>query len=344
MSGQTASLVRAAWYRETGPASSVLEVGDLPDGMIGTPGPGDVALRIHASGINPADVKRRAGWGGLSMTHELIVPHADGAGVIEAVGESVTGFEPGDRVWMRNAQGGYGEAGRAYGTAAERICLPAEQVFKLPSSLDFAAGACLGIPALTAYDAVFADGSVGGKTVLVTGAAGAVGHFAAQFALSAGARVIATVSDAEKAAHVQSCGVDDIIMRHDEDVVARVLDLTDGRGVDRVVEVDFGANLEATRRLLKPHSVVAAYSSTAVPEPVLPYYDFAFCGATLRFVQGFLLTPDVLSNATTFIDGLAETGKLQVAIAARFPLERIAEAHEMVEGGTAIGNVVIEVP
>ena len=322
----------------------MLEVGTLADDVTGSPGPGDAVVRLHASGINPADVKRRAGWGGFSMTHEMIIPHADGAGVIERVGEAVSGLEAGDRVWMRNAQGGYGEAGRAYGTAAERICLPADQVFRLPPSLDFAAGACLGIPALTAYDAVFANGPVAGKTVLVTGAAGAVGHFAAQFALAGGARVIATVSNAQKAAHTRACGVEDIILRHDENVADRVLDLTNGEGVDRIVEVDFGANLETTRRLLKPHSVVAAYSSTVVPEPVLPYYDFAFRGATLRFVQGFLLTPSVLADAVAFIDELAKAGRLQVAVAERLPLDRIAEAHDMVETGAAIGNVVIEIP
>ena len=335
--------MRAAWYRKTGPAADVLEVGDLSDNLIGPPAAGEVTVRLQASGVNPADVKRRAGWGGSTMDHDIVVPHADGAGTVEAVGAGSDTSLIGTRVWVRNGQGGYGEAGRAFGTAAQRIVLPRDQVIRLPEGLDFAAGACLGIPALTAYHAVFADGPVTGKTILITGAAGAVAHFAVQFALADGARVIATVSSPEKVEHVVGVGVADIIQRHDEDIAARVIDLTRGGGVDRVVEVDFGANLDVTRRVLKPGAVVAAYSSTAVPEPVLPYYDFAFRGATLRFIQGYLLTPRVVESAVAFIDGLARQGKLRAAIARHLPLSRIAEAHEAVESGRIIGNVVVEI-
>ncbi|MEM9108062.1 MAG: NADPH:quinone reductase [Pseudomonadota bacterium] len=335
--------MRAAWYRGTGPASSVLEVGSLPEGAPGRPKSREVRIRLETSGINPADVKRRAGWGGMEMDHPLVVPHADGAGVVTATGRGVDNDWRGRRVWLRNAQGGYGEAGRALGTAAQEINLPIDQVFALPDALGFAEGACLGIPALTAYEAVFADGSIDGQTILVTGAAGAVGHFAAQFALAGGARVIATVSSAEKAEHVRAIGVHDIVQRHEEDVARRVVELTRGEGVDRIVEVDFGANLGVTRALLKPHTIVAAYSSTAVPEPVLPYYAFAFRGAVLRFVQGFLLRPETVTAAVRLIDSLAQSGKLQVAIATRFPLDEIARAHELVESGTAVGNVVVDI-
>lgn len=315
----------------------------MPDGAPGRPKSREVRIRLETSGINPADVKRRAGWGGMQMEHPLVVPHADGAGVVTATGREVDNDWKGRRVWVRNAQGGYGEAGRAFGTAAREINLPVDQVFELPEALGFAEGACLGIPALTAYEAVFADGPVDGQTVLVTGAAGAVGHFAAQFAMAGGARVIGTVSSPEKAAHVRSIGVHDIVLRHQEDVAQKVLDLTRGAGVDRIVEVDFGANLDITSAVLKRHSVVAAYSSTGVPEPVLPYYTFAFRGAALRFVQGFLLVPETVSAAVQLIDSLAQSGKLHVAIAARFPLDQIAAAHELVESGTAIGNVVVDI-
>lgn len=333
--------MRAAWYKRTGQAADVIEIGDLPEDMLGPLSRGDVRVQLRASGINPADVKRRAGWGGSTMQHEMVIPHADGAGIVEAVGNGVPNSMVGQRVWLHNGQGGYGEAGRAFGTAAEIIQLPADQVFPLPDRLDFAEGACLGIPALTAYHAVFADGPVSGKTVLVTGAAGAVGHFAIQFALGGGARVIATVSTEEKAAHVAAAGVKDILFRHDEDIAERVMALTGGSGVDRIVEVDFGANLDVIRKILKPRAVVAAYSSTAVPEPKLPYYDFAFRGATLRFIQGFLLSPDIIEAATALIGEMASRDALQVAIAARLPLEEIVSAHETVESGKAIGNVVL---
>ncbi|MCR9138709.1 MAG: NADPH:quinone reductase [Alphaproteobacteria bacterium] len=335
--------MRAAWYTRTGTAAEVLELGDLPPETLGPLSPGEVKIQLCASGINPADVKRRAGWGGSNMQHDLVIPHADGAGVVEAVGEGVPDSLVGQRVWLHNAQGGYGEAGRAFGTAAETIQLPASQVFALPDQLDFADGACLGIPALTAFHAVFADGPVSGKTILVTGAAGAVGHFAAQFARDAGAHVIATVSTEEKAAHVADIGVHDIIFRHNEDVAERVLTLTGGEGADRIVEVDFGANLDVIQKILKPGAVIAAYSSTAVPEPTLPYYAFAFRGATLRFIQGFLLSPEVIGAATELIGKMAARDALKVAIAARLPLNKIVEAHEMVESGNAIGNVVLDV-
>lgn len=335
--------MRATWYKRTGPAAEVVEIGDLAEGALGPLLSGDVRVEMRASGINPADVKRRAGWGGSSMQHDMVIPHADGSGVVTAVGDGVSNSLVGQRVWVHNGQGGYGEAGRAFGTAAEVIQLPASQAFRLPDNLDFAQGACLGIPALTAYHAVYADGPVSGKTILVTGAAGAVGHFAAQFAIAGGARVIATVSSEEKAAHVARTGVSDILFRHTEDVAERIMALTDGKGVDRIVEVDFGANLDVIQKILKPAAVIAAYSSTAVPEPTLPYYAFAFRGATLRFIQGFLLSPEVIRAATILIDDMASRDALQVAIAARMPLERIVEAHELLESGRAIGNIVLDV-
>ena len=335
--------MRAAWYRKTGAAADVLEVGEMPTIPGSPPGPEEVEIRLHASGINPADVKRRAGWGGSTMDHERVVPHADGAGVVVSVGTNVRDLREGQRVWVHNAQGGYGVAGRAFGTAAESVVLSAEQVFELPDAMGFAEGACLGIPALTAYLAVHADGPVQGQTVLVTGAAGAVGHFAAQFAQSAGARVIATVSTEDKAIHVARTGVSDVLQRHDDDLAERILDLTDGAGVDRIVEVDFGANLDTTTKLLKPGSVVAAYSSTAVPEPVLPYYSFAFRGATLRFIQGFLVKPETVKAALAEIKRLSVENRLNVAIDSTFGLDEIIEAHQRVESGETIGNVVLNI-
>ncbi|RMH49245.1 MAG: NADPH:quinone reductase, partial [Alphaproteobacteria bacterium] len=181
--------MRAAVYRRTGPAEEVLTVEDLPDPV---PGPGEVLVRVHASGVNPADVKRRGGWLGQRMDHPLVIPHADGAGEIIATGPGVDPARRGQRVWLWNAQGGYGGPGRAFGTAAELCALPQSQAVPLPAALSFAQGACLGIPAMTAHRAVFADGPVAGRTILVAGAGGAVGHFAVQFAAAAGARVIGT--------------------------------------------------------------------------------------------------------------------------------------------------------
>lgn len=327
----------AAFYTRTGPAAEVLSVGEMAPPI---PGPGEVLVRVHASGINPADVKRRGGWRGMGMDHPLIIPHTDGAGEIVAVGEGVDRDRIGERVWLWNAQGGYGEAGRAFGTAAEFIAIASHQAVRLADSLTYADGANLGVPAMTAHRAVFADGPVAGQTIFVNGAAGAVGHFAVQMAVAGGARVIGTVSNQEAAAHVMDAGAFATIDRKTEDVAMRVLELTEGQGVDRIVEVDFGANLELDAAVLKRNGTVAAYSSSSDPTPVLPYYAFASKGANLRFIQGFLIPEDQRLAGEKTIAELADAGRLSVGIGATFPLRDIAKAHERVERG-GLGNVVV---
>jgi NADPH:quinone reductase len=326
--------MRAAWYDRTGPAGEVLQVGDLPDPVAG---PGEVLVRVAASGINPADVKRRAGWGGMAMAHPRVIPHCDGAGTVEAVGPGVDAGRIGQRVWLWNAQGGYGTAGRAFGTAAERIALPAAQAVPLPEALSMAEGACLGVPAVTAHRCVMADGPVDGLTVLVQGGAGAVGHMAVQIARIGGARVIATVRGAEAAALVRGAGAEPVD-RAESDVAARVMELTSGAGVDRIVEVDFAANMAVDSALIRPNGWIAAYSSTSNPRPVLDHYAFQGKGANLRFVQGFNLPEGARTAAQDFI--ARHAGALAVRIGATFPLAAIVEAHAAVEQGGA-GNVVV---
>ncbi len=330
--------MRAAFYRRTGPAADVLEIGVLPDPIAG---PGEVLVAVQASGINPADVKRRAGWGGMVMGHALIVPHCDGAGVIAAVGEDVSASRIGERVWIYNAQGGYGTSGRAMGTAAGLIAIDARQAVPLPEALGMAEGACLGVPAMTAHRCIFSDGPVAGQTVLVQGGAGAVGHLAVQMARLGGARVIATVGGPDGAAHAQSAGAQEVIDRRRDDVCARVMELTGGAGVDRIVEVDFAANLAIDSAVIAPNGWIASYSCSSDPNPVLPYYAFAPKGANLRFVQGFNLPAEARAAAVAFVtDHVAD---LNVAIGATFDLDRLADAHLRVEHG-GIGNVVVLLP
>lgn len=332
--------MQAAYYSRTGPASQVLELGTLPDPE---PGPGEVLVRVRASGINPADVKRRAGWNGMTMQHPLVVPHTDGAGEIVAVGQGVDASRVGERVWLWNAQGGYGSAGRAFGTAAERIAIAAEQAVPLADALGFDAGACLGVPAMTAFRAVFADGPVEGMTVLVNGAAGAVGHFAVQLAVAGGARVVGTVSSEAAAAHARAAGAHHVIDRKRQDLVAETLALTDGGGVDRIVEVDFAANLERDVAMLRENGTIASYSSSSDPRPTLPYYAFANRAANLRFIQGFSIPRHHRREGEAMLFRLAGEGRLTVAIGATHPLSEIAAAHERVEGG-GLGNVVLLIP
>ncbi len=216
--------MKAVWYEGFGPAGEVLVHGEMP---APEPGPGEVLVRLHASGVNPSDVKLRAGARpGARMEWPRIVPHSDGAGVIEALGQGVDRARIGQRVWIWN-----GQWRRPFGTAAEYIAVPDAQAVFLPGNVSFAEGACLGIPALTAWAAVMGDGPVEGRTVLVTGGAGSVGRYAVQMARVAGAEVITTVSGPEKAAH--AVGAHHVVNYREEDVPARILEITQGTGSSR---------------------------------------------------------------------------------------------------------------
>ena len=332
-------MMKAAWYERTGPARDVLQIGER---TLAAAGAGEVLVRIRASGVNPSDTKMRAGWRGASMAFPLIVPHADGAGDIVAVGPDVDPARVGSRVWVYNATALY-NAGRASGTAAQYCALASNQALDLPPSVDYLQGACWGVPACTAHRAVFADGPVAGRTLLVQGGAGCVGHYAVQFAKLAGARVIATVSSAAKGEHARAAGADAVVDYTKGDVVARVLALTGQQGVDRIIEVDFGANLAADVSLVKANGFIASYSSTTVPEPVFPYYPLAYKGVTVRLVQGFNLPPQARDAAAQELHRLSGEGRLQHAVGAVFDLNDIALAHEAVERRLVTGNVVVRI-
>jgi NADPH2:quinone reductase len=325
--------MRAVWYESNGAAADVLEVGELP---APEPGPGEVRVRLVTSGINPIDIKRRRGARGQTV-EERTVPHFDGAGLIDAVGEGVAQGRLRQRVWVYE-----GQWQRSMGTAAEQIVLPEGRAVPLPANTTFAEGACLGIPALTAHRAVFADGPVEGQTVLVTGGAGAVGAYAIQFAKLGGARVLTTVSTDEKAEIAADAGADYVFHYKAENVVQRISDLPGGGGVDRIVEVEFGGNLEQSLKVLKPNGVIAAYASDALLEPKLPFYALAYKSAAARFVLVFMMPEAAKQKAVADISGWLEGRQLRHYIARRFPLEEPVAAHEAVERGP-IGNVVLEI-
>ena len=331
--------MKAIWYEKTGPAADVLRFGqqDAP-----VPAAGEVRVRLAASGVNPSDTKRRAGWIGLSMPHPRIIPHSDGAGMIDAVGEGVAGVDGarvGERVWVWNAQSG----GRPFGTAAEYAAVPAAQAVSLPDGASFADGAGLGVPGCTAHYAVFGDGPVGGKRILVQGGAGAVGHLAVQLATLGGAEVIATVSSAAKAEVALSGGARHAIDYRREDVAGRVLDVTDGEGVDRIIEVDLAANLETDVAVLRENGAIASYSSTSGPELSLAYYPLAFKDLRIHFVQGYLLPRAARRAAVRDLTTWLAAGQLEVRVAATFPLAETASAHEALESGRADGKILVEI-
>jgi NADPH2:quinone reductase len=325
--------MRAAWYERNGPAAEVLVVGEMPEPHAG---PGEVRVRVVTSAVNPSDVKTRSGTA-RKLEYPRQVPHSDGAGVVDEVGAGVDASRLGQRVWTWNAA-----FERAGGTAAQWTVVPAAQAVALPSEADYTVGACLGIPAITAHRAVFADGPPTGQTVLVAGGAGAVGNFAVQLAKWAGARVFTTVDSPEKAERAREAGADAVFDYRQEDVAERVLALTGGAGVDRIVEVEFAHNLALNLRIAKMGAVIATYA-TLVREPQIPFFDLLKRNLVLRLVHMYGLPQAAKDAATSDIGAWMSSGRARFSIAARFPLERIVEAHHAVESGNKIGQVLIDI-
>jgi len=322
----------AAIYEKTGAAREVLRIVELPDPQ---PAAGEVRVKLATSGVNPSDVKTRAGRRTATLPWPRIVPHSDGAGVIDAVGPGVPESRLGERVWLWNACWG-----RADGTAATYVTLPSAQAVPLPATVSFAAGACLGIPALTAWHAVHLDGGVNGRTVLVTGGAGAVGHYAVQFARAAGARcVIATVSGPEKAAIARAAGADEVVNYREEDVAARVREATGGGGVERIIEVDLAANLPTGLDALSAEGDIVAYGSGAA-DIAVPFLPSVLKNVRYRFFIVYNLTATDRARALCGLTRQLEAGGLAHHLGPSFPLHDIAAAHEAVEAG-AQGNVVV---
>lgn len=324
--------MKAAVYHNTGPASNVLKIVDIDKPV---PVAGEVLVRMRASGINPTDTKTRAGIFPIQGEWSRILPHHDGAGVIEAVGEGVSENRIGQRVWLHSTQWGGSD-----GTAAEYAVAQDTNAIVLPDDIPFDAGATFGVPLLTAYHAVTIDGPVSGKTLLVQGGAGAVGNYAVQIARQKGAMVIATVSSPSKAEAARRAGADHVINYSDEDVLVRVQEITNGGGVDHIVEVNLGANATLLPGLIKNGGFVAAYGSDAFTA------DFPMVGAVVQqmrfgFFIVFMLPSNVLNAATADLTGMLQSGQISAPIHARYTLHQIAQAHDAVDANSTIGNVVI---
>jgi NADPH2:quinone reductase len=295
-----------------------------------------VRVKIEASGVNPSDTYARAG-NQAPMAFPRVVPHQDGAGVIEAVGKGVPHDRVGERVWVYEATWN-----RPSGTAAEYTVVPAVRAVRLPANVGFDAGACLGIPSLTAHRAVFGDGPVSGQLILVTGGAGAVGSTAVQLAKWGGATLIATVSSDDKAREAREAGADHIINYRTQDVVTEVKRLTDGAGVDRIVEVDFGGNLPVSLQLIKLHGVIAGYASRGEAEPKVPFRALMQKNVVVRPILVYTMPESAKAAGAADVTRALEAGALKPRIGAHFSMEQIADAHVAVERGAVIGNVVLD--
>ena len=319
--------MKAALYEATGPARDVLKVTEIerPE-----PGPGEVRVRVVVSGINPTDVKARSGAVPRPIDG-FQIPDQDGAGVIDAVGPGVDPARAGQRVWLFLA------AGRKWGTAAEWTVVPERHAAPLPDNADMELGAMLGVPAITAHRCVFADGAVAGKTVLVAGGAGAVGHFSIDLAKRDGARVIATVSSPEKGELARAAGAD-LVLNYRQQNVAEEVRAYAGRA-DRVVEVALGANLDTDLAVSGPETVVVTYAASP-PDPVLPVRACMSANVTLRFVLLYTVPETAVDQAVADITDALRAGALTPLPVHRFRLDDIAAAHEAVEKGVT-GKVLI---
>ncbi|GIF78353.1 NADPH:quinone reductase [Asanoa siamensis] len=326
--------MRAAWYDRQGPADEVLQVGELPDP---SPGAGEVRVRVAVSGIHVGDLGKRQGWWGSTMPYPRVIPHGDGAGVIDAVGSGVDEARVGERVWVYLAQ-----SYRPFGTAAEYTVVPAEHAVPLPVEVPYEQAAGLGIPGITAHRAIFADGPVTGRRVVVTGALGAVGRAALAVARRGGATVIGTVRGAEHVAQALDAGAHHALDTADGDVAARILALTGGEPVDRVAELAFDANMDTNTEILRYGGVIATYA-TGNAEPTVPYWSLGFKNITVRFLSNDDFPEPANQAAAADLTAALVAGDLRYPIAARFPLEQIARAQDLAEHSASRGRVVVDV-
>lgn len=324
--------MKAAWYERQGAARDVLTVGEMDEPQ---PLAGEVRVRVAASGVNPGEVKKRQDAFGYGMPYPRVVPHSDGAGVVDAVGEGVPLEWVGRRVWCYGAQ-----TYRPFGTAAEYTVVPLGQAVPLPESVTFEQGACLGIPGITAHRAVHVAGPVEGRTVLVQGGAGAVGATAVRLAGLAGARVIATCRSGSDMEVASRAGAHEVLL-NGEGLAERVRGLAPG-GVDHIVEVAFGANIKADVEVLAQGGSIATYA-TDVFTLEIPFWQLVFGNARIFFVGSDDVPAGAKDEAARAINEALEAGWEGLEIAERFPLDEIATAHEAVERPTKRGRVVVTI-
>ncbi|MGI9295796.1 MAG: NADPH:quinone reductase [Pseudomonadales bacterium] len=327
--------MKAAWFEAFGPAADAIIIGDQPTP---TAGAGEVLVRLKTTGVNPSDVKKRAGAFPNLLDEGLVIPHSDGAGIIEAVGEGFDSSRVGERVFVYQAQ-----YGRRFGTAAEYVALDSIRAPKLPESVSFEVGACIGIPIMTAHRCVFADGPVYGQTLVITGGAGRVGYYAIQWAKYAGATVIATASNPADEETCKTTGADHVVNHRHGEWGEEVLTCTGGEKVNRVIDVEFGANLPQVLKFIRTGGTIATYSSTQVKEPQLPFLQMMYKDLTVRMVIVYAMPEEAKEQAVKDTCQLLQEKRLQHRIAHSLPFSEMARSHELIEQGGFGGCVVVNI-
>ncbi|MGK5739718.1 NADPH:quinone reductase [Micromonospora sp. URMC 103] len=325
--------MRAAFYERQGDAHDVLQVGEVPTPE---PGPGEVRVRVAFSGVHVGDLGKRRGWWGSTMAYPRVIPHGDGAGTIDAVGPGVDAARVGSRVWVYLAQ-----SYRPFGTAAEYVTVPAAHAVDLPDGAPLEQGALLGIPGITAHRAVFADGPVAGRTVLVTGALGAVGRAALAVARRGGATVIATVRHPDQRTPALAAGAHHVVVTAGTAADVDQIRAVAPDGVDRVAEVAFDTGIATDLEVLRVGGTVATYA-TGNAEPQVPYWPLGFKNVTVRFLSNDDFPEDANRAAAAALTEAVEAGDLRYPIVGRYPLDRIADAHDAAEKSGSRGRVVVE--
>lgn len=323
----------AVWFEKFGSANETLTFGELPKPQVAA---GEVLIRMKTTGVNPSDVKKRAGSAPNLLDDGPVIPHSDGAGVIEAVGAGVTEQRIGERVWVYQAQ-----FGRSFGSAAEYLAIDASRAAVLPENVSFEIGACLGIPVMTAHRCVFADGSVEGKTLLVTGGAGRVGYYAIQWAKQAGAKVITTASNDADKTICEKMGADLVVNHREKNWSESLLALNDSEKVDRVIDVEFGANLAEVLKVIRVGGEIVTYSSTQVSQPQLPFGQMLYLDLIIRLVIVYAMPETAKQSAIVDINDKLAKGELQHRLAHVLDFDDMVKAHELIEQGGFGGCVVV---
>ena len=326
--------MRAYWYEKAGSAYDVLKFGEIQAPI---PGRGEVRVKIAVSAVNPTDGKRRISGRELGK-FQRIIPNNDGAGTIESVGEGVSKSRIGQRVWIFGAQ-----ANRPFGTAAEYCVVPDIYARLLYDEENFSNGACLGVPAVTAHHALFADGNINGHTVFISGGSGRVGRYAVQMAKFSGAIVIASAGSMEKCLHTKNLGADYVLNYNTDDIVSEVLKITDGRGVDRMVDVEFGLNAKIAPKLIRANGNLTVYGSDGAPTPSIPFLEFMYKNIAIKPFSIFGMPEIAKTKAFDYIDKILRKGTLDHRIDSEHTFNEMIDAHHSIDSMKLFGCCLVKI-
>ena len=326
--------MKAAWFETFGEPSDVLEIGYKDDPIVQDD---EVLVDLRVSAVNPSDEKKRAGSFPDLLDDGFIIPHSDGAGIIVEVGKNISRNRIGERVWVYQ-----GQFERRYGTAADLISIDSIRAPNLPENISFDVGACLGIPLMTAHRCVFADGSVKGKRLLITGGAGRVGYYTIQLAKNDGAFVIATASNKEDKESCLNIGADVVVNHKEKNWGRHILEITKGKKIHRAIDVDFGANLTEVLSCLRTGAIIATYASMQNPEPKIPFFKMMYMALSIRLIIVYSMPEKAKFNAIKDISNLLSKDQIKHRIAYKVSLDEIDKSHEIIREGNARGGVLIE--